>query len=86
MKKRSKKIKLMFNIGDMVVYPSHGVGQIVAIENMDINKIKIKYFAIQMEQDNLVLRIPLIVLLIYIKLNHWSMNLCKSLSAAGQQL
>ena len=56
--KKSKKLVLNFKIGDMVVYPSHGVGQIVSIEAMEINKIKIEFFSIQMEQDNLLLKVP----------------------------
>ena len=56
--KKNKKLTLNFKIGDMVVYPSHGVGQIVSIEAMEINKIKIEFFTIQMEQDNLLLKVP----------------------------
>lgn len=56
--KKNKKLTLNFKIGDMVVYPSHGVGQIVSIEAMEINKIKIEFFSIQMEQDNLLLKVP----------------------------
>ena len=56
--KKNKKLTLNFKIGDMVVYPSHGVGQIVSIEVMEINKIKIEFFTIQMEQDNLLLKVP----------------------------
>ena len=42
----------------MVVYPSHGVGQIDSIESLEINKIKKDFLSIQMEQDNLKLKIP----------------------------
>ena len=34
MKKKNKKISLNFSVGDMVVYPSHGVGQIDSIETV----------------------------------------------------
>lgn len=62
--KKNKKLTLNFKIGDMVVYPSHGVGQIVSIETMEINKIKMEFFSIQMEQDNLLLKVP------FAKINH----------------
>ena len=58
MRKKKKKLALDFKIGDMVVYPSHGVGQINSIDSMDFNKVKMKYYSIQMEQDNLILRVP----------------------------
>jgi len=56
--KKNKKLVPNFNIGDMVVYPSHGVGQIVSIETIEINKAKMEFFSIQMEQDNLLLKVP----------------------------
>ena len=59
-KKKKKKITSGFNIGEMVVYPSHGVGQINTIENLTFDKVKIKFLSIQMEQDNLVLKVPLL--------------------------
>ena len=34
--KKGKKLVPNFKIGDMVVYPSHGVGQIVSIETMEV--------------------------------------------------
>lgn len=58
MPNKKKKSTLPFSIGDMVVYPSHGVGQINSIESMNFEKSKMEYFSIQMEQDNLVLRVP----------------------------
>ena len=63
MKKR-KKLVPNFKIGDMVVYPSHGVGQIVSIETMEFNKNKMEFFSIQMEQDNLLLKVP------FVKVDH----------------
>ena len=57
-KKKKKKITSGFNIGEMVVYPSHGVGQINTLENLTFDKVKIKFLSIQMEQDNLVLKVP----------------------------
>ena len=44
-----KKKKGEFNIGDLVVYPKHGVGEIKSISNIEISKIKTRYYIIQME-------------------------------------
>ena len=33
---------LEFKIGEVVVYPKHGVGEIIKIENMEIADIKTK--------------------------------------------
>ena len=48
-----------FKIGEIVVYPKHGVGEIKSLENMTINNTKSKYYVIQMEQDKLQIRVPL---------------------------
>ena len=55
---KKKSYKMQFSIGDQVVYPSHGVGQITSIEKMEINKLKVHCFKIVMEQDKLVVKIP----------------------------
>ena len=48
-----------YKIGEMVVYPKHGVGEIQYIENIEIGKIKTKCYVIRMEQDKLLIRVPL---------------------------
>ena len=53
-----KKKKGQFNIGELVVYPKHGVGEIKSISTIEINKIKTKYYIIQMEQAKLLIKIP----------------------------
>ena len=55
----SKKKKGEFNIGELVVYPNHGVGEIKAISTIEISKIKTKCYIIQMEQAKLLIRVPL---------------------------
>ena len=37
---KKKKYNLNFNVGDTVVYPSHGVGQINSIEKIQIGEVK----------------------------------------------
>ena len=48
-----------FKIGETVVYPKHGVGEIIDIENMEISSIKTKFYVVKMEQAKLTIRVPL---------------------------
>ena len=56
---KKKQNNLNFNVGDTVVYPSHGVGQINSIEKIQIGEVKSKCLSIIMEQDNLTVSIPI---------------------------
>lgn len=47
-----------FKIGDLVVYPSHGVGVIDNIESQKIGGNEIEVFVISLIRDNLILRVP----------------------------
>ena len=53
------KKNIEFNIGEIVVYPKHGVGEIVSIENMEISSIKTQFYVVKMEQAKLTIRVPL---------------------------
>ena len=48
-----------FKIGEVVVYPKHGVGEITKIENMEISSIKTQFYVVKMEQSKLIIRVPL---------------------------
>ena len=48
-----------FKIGEVVVYPKHGVGEIIKTESMEIAKIKSKFYVVKMEQSKLTIRVPL---------------------------
>ena len=48
-----------FKIGETVVYPKHGVGEIAKIENMEISNIKTRFYVVKMEQSKLIIRVPL---------------------------
>ena len=48
-----------FKIGETVVYPKHGVGEIVKIESMEIANIRTIFFVVKMEQSKLTIRVPL---------------------------
>lgn len=51
--------KIEFQTGDTVVYPKHGVGEIVKIESMEIASIKTMFYVVKMEQSKLTIRVPL---------------------------
>ena len=46
-------------IGEIVVYPKHGVGEIVKMETMEISNIKTSFYIVKMEQSKLTIRVPL---------------------------
>ena len=55
---KSKK-NIDFKIGEIVVYPKHGVGEITKIENMEVANIKTSFYVVKMEQSKLIIRVPL---------------------------
>ena len=48
-----------FKIGEIVVYPKHGVGEIIRIESMEVASIKTRFYVVKMEQAKLMIRVPL---------------------------
>ncbi|KMW58063.1 CarD-like transcriptional regulator [Candidatus Rhodobacter oscarellae] len=54
----SKAKKLEFRPDDFVVYPAHGVGKIVSIEEQEIAGINLELFVISFEKDKMTLRVP----------------------------
>jgi CarD family transcriptional regulator len=47
-----------FKTNEYVVYPTHGVGRIVAIEEQDIAGCTLELFVITFEKDKMTLRVP----------------------------
>ena len=47
-----------FKVGEHVVYPSHGVGKIVAIEEQVVAGHALELFVINFEQEKMTLRVP----------------------------
>ena len=48
----------VFNVGDFVVYPTHGVGKITDLERQEVAGTKLELFVISFEQDKMILRVP----------------------------
>ncbi|MDI6617240.1 MAG: CarD family transcriptional regulator [Clostridiales bacterium] len=49
----------MFNIGDKIVYPMHGAGIIVSIEEKEVLKEKKKYYIMKIPIDDMKVMIPI---------------------------
>jgi CarD family transcriptional regulator len=47
-----------FKLNEFVVYPAHGVGQIVAIEEQEVVGFRLELFVISFSKDKLTLRVP----------------------------
>ncbi len=54
----TKSKKLEFRPNDYVVYPAHGVGQIISIEEQDVAGFSLELFVISFEKDKMTLRVP----------------------------
>jgi CarD family transcriptional regulator len=50
--------KLEFEIGDYVVYPTHGVGRVVGVEQQTISEMDVELIVIKFEKDRMTLRVP----------------------------
>lgn len=47
-----------FRTNDFVVYPAHGVGRIVRIEEQEVVGTRLELFVISFEKDKMILRVP----------------------------
>jgi CarD family transcriptional regulator len=56
--KKTSQARHGFKTMEHVVYPSHGVGQIVAIEEQNIAGHTLELFVISFEKDKMTLRVP----------------------------
>jgi len=58
-KHKVAKSQVDFAAGDFVVYPTHGVGKIVGLENQQIAGYELQVFVIDFEKDRMTLRVPI---------------------------
>jgi CarD family transcriptional regulator len=47
-----------FKLNEFVVYPAHGVGQIVAVEDQEVAGFRLELFVINFSKDKMTLRVP----------------------------
>jgi CarD family transcriptional regulator len=50
--------KLKFKANEYVVYPAHGVGKIVSIEEQEIAGLKLELYVIDFDKEKMRLRVP----------------------------
>ncbi len=50
--------KNQFKIGDFVVYPSHGIGKIIAINTIQISNQDKQFYSLNFEKEKLIINIP----------------------------
>ncbi len=57
--KNAEKVeKLNYGAGDLVVYPTHGVGKILAVETQEIAGHTLNVFVVHFDKDRMTLRVP----------------------------
>ena len=49
---------LICSPGDFVVYPTHGVGKVIDIENQEYSGHKLKLYVVEFDRDRMTLRVP----------------------------
>ena len=47
-----------FRTGESIVYPAHGVGRIIDIEDQEVAGMRLELFVITFEKDKMTLRVP----------------------------
>ena len=50
--------KINFKVGELVVYPAHGVGKISNIEEQEIAGVKLELYIVDFEKEKLRLKVP----------------------------
>ncbi len=54
----TKEKEVCFAVGQSVVYPTHGVGEITAIETQEIADVTLEMFVINFKREKMTLRVP----------------------------
>ena len=47
-----------YDAGDIVVYPTHGVGEVKGIETQDLGELSVEVIVIQFDSERMTLRVP----------------------------
>jgi CarD family transcriptional regulator len=58
LKVKSSRMSNQFSIDDFVVYPAHGVGQVVDIEKQTLAGMEVELLVIEFDRERMKLRIP----------------------------
>ena len=49
---------LLFDVGDYVVYPKHGVGRVIELQNSEIAGMQLELYVLRFEKEKMTLRVP----------------------------
>ena len=52
------KKTLVFDIGQNVVYPAHGVGTVISIDKQVVAHMDLEFYVVEFKQDKMILRVP----------------------------
>lgn len=55
---KKKTQKKVFKVGQHIVYPAHGVGEVIGIEQEIIAGFDIEVYVVKFDQDKMTLRVP----------------------------
>ena len=47
-----------FDVGDYVVYPKHGVGRVIELQEQEIAGMKLELYVLRFEKERMTLRVP----------------------------
>jgi CarD family transcriptional regulator len=47
-----------FDVGDYVVYPKHGVGRVIELQNQEIAGMQLELYVLRFEKERMTLRVP----------------------------
>ena len=49
---------LIFDVGDYVVYPKHGVGRVIELQRSEIAGLTLELYVLRFEKERMTLRVP----------------------------
>ena len=49
---------VLFDVGDYVVYPKHGVGRVIELQNDEIAGMQLELYVLRFEKEKMTLRVP----------------------------
>src|SRR3546814_2825219 len=49
---------LVFEVGDYVVYPKHGVGRVIELQKSEIAGMQLELYVLRFEKEKTTLRVP----------------------------
>mgnify|MGYP003412000583 FL=1 len=49
---------LLFEVGDYVVYPKHGVGRVIELQKSEIAGMQLELYVLRFEKEKMTLRVP----------------------------